>query len=323
MTPNEENQIRVLNQKLSQNVKITLFKTDHDLTAEMQSFCETLSQLVPKIQVKKDNGEPEGAPMIGIGDRIRFQGIPSGNELDPFLEALSDWETESARTPESSKQRLKGIALPAVLTLFVAPQCKYCPQVMRQLLPLPEISSIIKLIIIDGTQFPTLMQKHKIQSVPTLFLDDEFRWTGSVDLDEIIDLMIDRNPSLLGASSLEMMLKDGNANQLTRMMVEEGKVFPAYYDVLTHHLWSTRLGAMVVMEELIEESPALAEQVIKPLSDRFTEISEQAIGDVLYIFGEIGSPAAVPALENVIAGKYSADVKEAAEEALAKIKNHA
>lgn len=323
MTPDEEKQIRKLNQKLSHSVKITLFETEHELTESVQRFCEKLSQLVPKIQVAKDNGVPQGAPMIGIGNGIRFQGIPSGNELEPFLEALSFRETGIHSTPESSKNRLGSIELPAVLTLYVAPQCIYCPQVTRQLLPLPEISNIIKLIVIDGTQFPKLMEEHKIQAVPTLFLDDQFRWTGTVNLDEIIELMIDRNPSLLGATSLEMILKDGNAAQLARMMLDEDKIFPAYYDVLTHHSWSTRLGAMVVMEELISESPELARQVISPLWERFTEISEQARGDILYIFGEIGIPEAVPALESVRDGEYSADVKEAAEEALSKIRSQA
>jgi HEAT repeat protein len=80
---------------------------------------------------------------------------------------------------------------------------------------------------------------------------------------------------------------------------------------------------MVVMEELIHESPELAMQVISPLWECFAEISEQARGDIVYIFGEIGRPEAAPALESVLEGKYSADVKEAAEEALSKIRDQA
>ena len=131
--------------------------------------------------------------------------------------------------------------------------------------------------------------------------------------------MIDRDPGLLGAASLEMVLKDGNAAQLARMMLDGNKIFPAFYDVLTHQSWSTRLGAMVVMEELVSKRPELAKQVMNPLWERFAKLSEQTKGDILYVFGEIGSPDAVPALESVLDGDHSADVRESAEEALKKI----
>ena len=322
MTPIEEKQISKFGAELSDTVKITLFETPHEKTNAVRLFCETLSQLVPKIRVTKEDGDPHGPPMIEIGNGIRYQGRPSGTELEPFLDALALNDSATHRFPESLQNRLDKLELPAVLTLYVAPQCKFCPEVVRKLLPLPQLNDNIILTIIDGTQFPELMQEHKIQAVPTLFLDDQFRWTGSVELDEIIDLMIDRDPGLLGAASLEMILKDGNAGQLAGMMLDEDKIFPAFYDVLSHPSWSTRLGAMVVMEELVSKRPELAQQVINPLWERFAKLSEQAKGDILYVFGEIGKPDAVPALESVLNGDHSADVKEAADDALSKIRRH-
>ncbi len=321
MTPKEEKRIRQLNAELSDTVKIVLFETSHEKNSEIEKFCETLSRLVPRIRVKKEDGDPNGHPMIGIGNGLRYQGIPSGTELEPFLEALASNVSVTKSPPQTLQLRLNRLELPAILTLYVAPQCKFCPQVVRSLLPLPEINNNIKLIIIDGTQFPELMQEHNIQAVPTLLLEDQFRWTGSVELNEIIDLMIDRDPSLLGASSLEMILKDGHAARLARMMLDADKIFTAFYDVLTHQSWSTRLGAMVVMEELVSQRPQLAVRVINPLWERFSEVSEQVKGDILYVFGEIGSPDAVPALESVLNAEHSEDVREAAEEALRKIKN--
>jgi hypothetical protein len=323
MTANEEKLIRRLNTILSQPIKITLIETAHKNSKALIAFCEKLSQLVQNIQLIKEGGDDHGAPMIGIGSGIRYQGVPTGTELEPFLEALAFNDSGLTHISESLKNRLHKIELPAVLSIYVAPQCKFCPQVVRQVLPLSHLNDHIQTVVIDCTQFPELMQEKKIQAVPTLILDDQFRWTGSVDLDEVVGLMIDRDPSLLGASSLEMILKDGNATQLAGMMLEKDQIFPAFYDVLTHPKWPVRLGAMVVMEELIDKRPDLAIQVLNPLWQRFYKVSEQIKGDILYIFGEIGNPQIIPQLQSVLNGEFGKDVKEAANEALKKVKNRA
>ncbi len=323
MTPNEEKLIGKLKGKLSQTVKITLFQTEHELNKAFQEFCEKLSQLVPEIKVAKDDGNPQTGPEIGIGNGIRYQAIPTENELEPFLEALAFGDGRCATTAESLKTRLHDIQLPAILKIYVAPQCKFCPKAVRQLLPLPGINSNIHVTVVDCTQFPDAMHANKIKSVPTVILDGRFRWTGAIDLDEIINMMKDQDPGALSAASLEMMIVDGNAGQLARMMIDEGKIFQAFYEVLTHYLLSVRLGAMVAMEELIDEKPELAVLAIAPLWKKFGDVSDTVQGDILYILGEVGHPDAKDGLESVLNGNFPAEVKEAADEALAKIKDHA
>jgi hypothetical protein len=323
MTPNEEKLISNLNEKISDTVKITLYETDHEINSAFKKFCEKLSQLVPGIKVAKDDGDPQTGPEIGIGNGIRYQAVPTDNELEPFLEALVFEDGQSFTVTQSVKNRLLDIKLPAIVKLYVAPQCKFCPGVVRQLLPLPGINANIHLTIVDCTQFPDAMEVNKIKSVPTVILDERFRWTGQVDLDEIISMMKDQDPGALSAASLEMMIADGNAGQLASMMIDEGQLFQAFYEVLTHYSTFVRLGAMMAMEELIEEKPELTVSAITPLCEKFNTVSESVQGDILYMLGEIGHPDATGAVESVLAGDYSAEVKEAADEALEKIKNHA
>ena len=103
------------------------------------------------------------------------------------------------------------------------------------------------------------------------------------------------------------------------MMMEAGKLFPAFYDVLTHDKWPIRLGAMVVIEELVEKKPDLASEALSPLWDRFQEASVQIQGDILHVFGEIGDPRSVSWLETVLSGNFNREVKDAAREAAEKI----
>ena len=104
------------------------------------------------------------------------------------------------------------------------------------------------------------------------------------------------------------------------MMLEKTKIFPAFYEVLVHRKWPVRLGAMVVMDELIEKNPDLALQSLEPLCERFYKVDNRVKGDLLYVFGEMQQKEIIPWLETIINGDDDAEVKEAAREALDKLK---
>jgi hypothetical protein len=150
-------------------------------------------------------------------------------------------------------------------------------------------------------------------------LEDQFRWTGSVALEELVDTIGSRDPLSLRPASLERMIKEGEAGRLAVMMMEAGKLFPAFYEILTHDKWPIRLGAMVVIEEIAEKKPDLAAEALSPLWAGFQEASVQIQGDILHVFGEIGDPRSVSWLEAVLSGNFDEEVKEAAREAAEKI----
>jgi hypothetical protein len=315
----EEKQILKLNGQLQRDVTIGLIVSEHPHFSTFQEFCDNLGRLVPGIKIKKDGDSPDEPPQILIGQGLRYQAIPAGHELQPFLEALIAFGSDSMNSAESAQTLLKKEILPATLTLFIAPQCTFCPAVVRQLSPLPLLDDKIRLTIIDGTLFPEIAEPHKIQAVPTLLLDEQFRWTGSVPLKEIINTINSRDPASLGAESLENIIKEGQASHLAAMMLDGKKIFPAFYDLLIHPKWPVRLGAMVVMEEIADQNPALASEVIDFLWDRFHQLPDQIKGDILYMFGEIKDRRAVSWLEEVLGGEYDEEVKEAAKEALEKM----
>jgi HEAT repeat protein len=142
-----------------------------------------------------------------------------------------------------------------------------------------------------------------------------------VSLEELIDTINTRDPISLSPASLEGIIKEGGADRLAAMMLEAEKLFPAFYDVLTHEKWPIRLGAMVVMEEIAGINPDLAAEALSPLWDRFHEALPQIQGDILHVFGEIGDPRSVSWLETVLSGNFDQEVQEAAREAAVKITN--
>jgi hypothetical protein len=320
-TPLEEKQIIKLNHRLSNDLTIGLVVSRHTSSREFHEFCEELTRLVPKIKISKVEADPQDPPQIVIGSGLRYQAIPSGFELQPFLEALSAFESNSLKIAEPVKILLKKNILPASLSIFIAPQCTVCPQMVQKLITLPMVDENLQLTIIDGTLFPDMVETFQIRSVPTILLDDQFRWTGSVPLEELIDAINTRDPLSLGPASLESIIKEGGAGRLAGMMLEAEKLFPAFYDVLTHNKWPIRLGAMVVIEEIAAENRDLAAEALSPLWDRFHEAATQIQGDILYVFGEIGDTRSVAWLETVLSGNFDREVKEAAKEAVEKITN--
>jgi hypothetical protein len=277
--------------------------------------------LVPKIKISKVEADPLDPPQIQIVSGLRYQAVPAGYELQPFLEALAAFESDSLKIAEPLKILLKKNKLPASLTVFIAPQCTFCPQMVRRLIPLPMTDENLQLTIIDGTLFPEMVETLRIRSVPTILLDDQFRWTGSVPLEELIETIYTRDPVSLSPASLESLITEGGAGRLAAMMLEAEKLFPAFYDVLTHNKWPIRLGAMVVIEEIAGKNPDLAAEALSPLWDRFHGASVQIQGDILHVFGEIGDPRSLSWLEMVLSGNFDGEVKEAAREALEEISN--
>ncbi|UCF90260.1 MAG: thioredoxin family protein [Desulfobacterales bacterium] len=318
--PQEQKRIRQLNDRLSGEIKIGLVEAQDPRSRQINDFCAQLTRLVPKIRLLKSDEEPPATPAILIGSGVRYQGVPQGAELEPFLEALATLDKNSLTLAAAIQAQSEDLPLPALLQIYVTPQCKFCPQAVRQFLPLATAPNPVRLTVVDCTLFPELAQTCGIKAAPTVVLDHQFQWTGTLQLDEIVAVIKNRDPAQLGPTSLESILKEGKASQLAAMMLDRETIFPAIYDLLTHAEWPVRLGAMVVMEELAHHKPALAAQTLAPLWARFAQVADQIKGDLLYIFGEIGSAQMIAPLEGILKGHYDSEVKEAALEALAKMR---
>jgi hypothetical protein len=293
--------------------------TEDHRTKDFEDFCEHLVRLAPRIQVTREEGDSDEAPAIQVGHNLSYHAVPLGKELGPFLEALPVSDGRASSISVSARNHLKKMNVPAMLRLFISQQCPFCPMTVQHMTPLLTVSELIHLAIIDCTLFPELAQSNRIQSVPTLVLDKQFRWTGSFLLEEVTEVMTNRDPAKLGSPSLERMLKEGNAAKLAEMMLERREIFPSLLDLLTHNKWPVRLGAMVVMEEITSRNAGLAAQVIDPLWERFQHVEDPVKGDIIHVLGESGNHKVAPRMQMVLHGEYDAEVKEAAREALEKI----
>jgi len=311
----EIEQIAALNEKLMRTIDIRLTTSRDARSQVLKAFGRELVENAPKIRmVFEKNDETEALPGLHIASSIVYHAVPHGTELLPFLDMLADISEQKGENPRTGPVQER--QLPARLKLYVSSMCTYCPAVVRKLLPLALQNTGIRLAVIDGVLFPEMVEIDHIRSVPTLILDDQFRWTGTVDLKEVLNTIQRRDPTQLSAETLAAMISDGNAYGLSEMMLKKGCIFPAFIDLLTHEVFSIRLGAMAAAEEIAESRISLAVQMAAPLVQRFEEQSDAVKGDILYIIGITGDFRSFDFLGKISTGKYTKDVKEAAAEAL-------
>jgi len=311
----EKKKIADWSQTLKDDIRIHLILTEDERSQTFQDFCEELTRIAPKIKIKQEKDENSKPPIIRVGN-VGYQAIPTGKELEPFLGVLADGDEKTQNGPLSVHKKLHQVRVPALLKVYIMPHCPFCPATVKQLLCLAAASESVKLTIIDGAFFPEMAASDNIQSAPTVLLDDQFCWTGSIQIEEIVDMILNRDPSRLSASSLEAMFEEGGAVKVARMMLDSGKIFLAFTELLVHKKWPVRLAAMVAFETIAEENHTLTHHTLTYLWDCFSTAEDTVKGDILYLLGKSGDKGIIPKLETVLNGPYGADVKEAAEEAL-------
>ena len=283
---------------------------------KIRTFCRTLERLVPLLRLEEEEGPPESVPEIRVRENVRYRAVPEAKELEPFLRILHSAEPLAADLPPSLRDLVRQVDMPAFLRVYMSPQCPHCPPVVTRCLTLADASSSCQVLVIDGSLFPETAEEEGVRSVPTVILDRAFRWTGPVQTEELIHMIAHRDPSRLGPDSLEQMLHEGRAEDLARMMIERGKVFPALLELLVSSKWPVRLGAMVAFQPLAESRADLASQVSLRLWDLFPEVDDTIKGDILYLFGESRDSSLLPLLNSVLEGPHSKEVKEAAQDAV-------
>jgi hypothetical protein len=309
--------IRLWAEGLSQTIPVRLRTTPDPRTGDFARFLEELARCSEKIRIIHDDGEAGELPAILVFPSLTYQALPIDRELAPFLEILENSLGSRPPLATALEQRLAEIPWPGEVKIFIASACPHCPETVRRISPLAFQQPRIHISIVDGVLFPELSDPFSIRAVPTVILDDKFRWNGSIDADDFLETMIHRDGALLPVSALKALLKEGQAERLAQMMLERGEIFPAFTDLVTHPEWSVRLGAVVVVEEMVAKSPGLAGSILPLLWQRFSTVDTTIKGDILYVTGLAGSPEEWgDRLKAVLSSDLPEDLREGAREAL-------
>jgi len=316
MTPQEDRIVSLWGEGIGDPIPLKVVWKEDEPGRKIRAFCETLTRLVPQLRVEEEEVFGESFPEIRVRENIRYRAVPEAKELEPFLRTLHSAEPLAGALKPSLRELLQDLDVPVSIRVYISPQCPFCPQAVLQCLALADASDSCRVVVVDGALFPEQAEEAGIRSVPTVILDQAFRWTGSVETEELIKMILHRDPLQLSPDSLEQMLHEGRAENLAGMMIKRGKVFPAFLDLLVNSKWPVRLGAMVAFQHLAESRSDFASRVSLSLWERFPGVDDAIKGDILYLFGDSGDTSLRPLLASVLGGSYSQEVKEAAQDAV-------
>ncbi len=199
----QKEQIKKQFEKLTGDVELIVFTQENEclFCKDTRELILELGTLSPKIKTKVydfvKNGDEDikynikRIPAIAIiGNKdygIRYYGMPVGYEFPVIVDDIIDVSKGTTSLPDSVKKRLPEIKKPVHLQIFVSPTCPFCPRAARMAHQLAIESEFIRSDVIEMIEFPYLIQKYSIMSVPHIVINEDTAFVGAQPIEVFIE----------------------------------------------------------------------------------------------------------------------------------------
>jgi alkyl hydroperoxide reductase subunit AhpF len=256
---------------------------------------------------------------LGTGARanIIYMAAPEGNELAPFLDILA-WFGGAAEAPLSHDPSMEErIPDGSDILVFTAQGCPHCPSAVSSLSALAVAYPRITLTVADAFHAPDLASRYRVRATPTVVINGGATIVGEIKGADALRFLTGSQESM--AQTLSSMIQTGRAEDAAELICEK-KCPEAVLEVFSAPEFSTRVGALVAMEEALDRDPRSLDAIVEKLIELLRSPDPALRGDTAGVLGKIGDPRAIPALR-VLCDDSHEDVADAAREALELIAN--
>ncbi|MGQ9921707.1 MAG: thioredoxin family protein [Desulfobacca sp.] len=319
----DEQYITSQRSKIPGSLTLRLARNHRPESAALAAFVAAWQRLVPEVPVWPEDVPETAQPGFLIGEKWRFHAVPTGSKLELFLEILQTVAGPPPDLAPSLRERWEKLPIAPELTIFVAPQCPFCPQMVRQLMPLSVANPAATVTLIDVSLFIEEARRQEIKAVPTVIVNDLYRLTGAFRLADLVDLAAKADPALLPTPILERMMQEGQAGVVGEMMLAQGQIFANFLPLIKHPEINIRLGAMVALETVGGARPELVAAILPALWQEVGGSDTAVQGDLIYLIGEWGEGRWLQSLAAARQEAADPDVREALDEAVEKIRERA
>jgi glutaredoxin-like protein len=190
-------------EKLTEEVELIVFTQENEclFCKEARELVVELGTLSPKIKTKVydfvKNGDEDikynikRIPAIAIVGKedygIRYYGMPAVYEFLVLVEDILDVSRGTTLLSDILKKKLSEIKKSVHIQIFVSPTCPYCPKAARIAHQLAIESEFIRSDVIEMTEFPYLVQRYSVMSVPHIVINEDTAFVGAQPIEVFIE----------------------------------------------------------------------------------------------------------------------------------------
>ena len=200
----QQKQLKELFKKLKNNVKLVYFTQEMEcpFCKEARELLEDISSLSDgkvsldvydfvndKDKVEKYKIDKIPATVVeGEKDYgIRFYGIPAGYEFTSLISSIMAVSNKDSALSDETKETLKKLKDPVLIQVFITLTCPYCPKAVEMAHRLAMESDLITAEMVESSEFPTLVQKHNVMSVPRIVINDKVDFEGALPEKDFVE----------------------------------------------------------------------------------------------------------------------------------------
>ena len=203
---NEElrSQLGSLFENMEKDVTIALFTREGpcETCQETDGFLEELATTSQRLHLKKFdlNKDQETAekynvkmvPSIVLLDqneqyqRIKFNGIPAGHEINSFVKGILEVSGAGAPLDDEVISRLSAVKEPVNIKVFVTLSCPHCAGAVEKAHKLALTNPHIDAEMVEAQTFYDLSEKFNVSSVPKIVINDQYDFVGNQPLETFL-----------------------------------------------------------------------------------------------------------------------------------------
>ena len=194
---NEETRTQIVEilSRMNHPVKLLLFMGRNPSPGCLQQLdvLQAITALSDKLALEVFNAQdhPREAEAYGIdkfpatiplGEQdhgIRFFGVTGGHESTSLLQAIMMVSAGLSGLAPELESLIRRIVYPVHIQVFVTMACPYCPKMVHTSHQFAFINDNIQADMVEGSQFPDLVQKYQVEGVPKTIINETTSLEGA------------------------------------------------------------------------------------------------------------------------------------------------
>lgn len=306
-------------------LRLTLIDSKNkELFLQFEEYCQSIIKHSPKLSLHYDVEILEVYPAIRLDSKeskgnIYYFALPKGEEETVFVETLLLLSCREEGLPQVKTAEFENLRKEVSIKTIIATFCPHCAAVVSLANKVAVTSSMVSSYIYDSSLFPEIAEKYRVTAAPTVIIQEDYFLVGSEAKEKLVEWVKKAAIGQYDADVYKAILKEARAEKLVNRFAKEKEIPKDFLDLLVDPEWPSRLGAMVVLESLVEIAPRLIEKAIPRLLDFLRIADERNKGDVLFLLGLIGDETVLPKLQDIASIEESL-LREIAIEAINSIK---